>query len=455
MDTKYKVLQKRINSTNDLKQKKMLLKNVMKMYSSVPESWIHYITHLLSENTKDEIPDSIKDLISKAFSLHKNNSIIQELYSSRVSKIKIKPLVETFSEIYPEELLKLIKKECHKLDNISIGLPDGKRATFWMGAKQEPRFAMEEFVKHISKIDYPNGLEEEGIVGFEWWTQIRKPSENITFHFDKDEGLASNSKIFKFPHRGTVTYLTQCGGPTMVFDHRTTDKNNAYTPSVPRDGFISMPTIGKHITFDGELFHGVVGSMNSINKETKRITFLVNYWKYKPEEPNCTLFPYPEKMGSLAESQKKKLYDHIKNVKSDKIIPLERHDNESIHPIKRGYQSFYMPFPHVPNNKTFSFEQKGGIPSGFLNIQKRKDSISKIDISFKFNYSSDWYWTYTIDKSMPVSLTSFENNTTATLKKGNHKILIKAFDSKNEIIAQESKTISIGRNARNNNGPAW
>jgi len=455
MDTKYKILNKKINATTDPKKKKILLKNVTKMYSSVPESWIDYIQYLLSENDQENIQDSTKDIISKAYSIHKNNLRIQEIYSNHVSEIKMKPLVETFSEIYPEELLKLIKKECHKLDNISIGLPDGKRATFWMDSNQEPRFAMEEFVKHISKIDYPNGLEEEGIVGFEWWTQIRKPSENITFHFDKDEGLASNSKIFKFPHRGTVTYLTQCGGPTMVFDHRTTERNNAYTPTVPRDGFISMPTIGKHITFDGELFHGVVGSMNSINKESKRITFLVNYWKYKPEEPNCTLFPYPEKMGSLTKSQKNKLYEHLEHVQSDTIIPLERNDNESIHPIKRGYQSFYMPFPHVPNNKTFSFEQKGEIPNGFLNIQKRKDSISKIDISFNFKYSSDWYWTYTIDNNMPVTIASNEMNTTATLKKGNHKILIKAFDSKNKVIAQESKTISIGRNTRNNNGPAW
>jgi hypothetical protein len=43
---------------------------------------------------------------------------------------------------------------------------------------------------------------------------------------------------------------------------------------------LSYPRYNRHVMFRGNLAHGVVGTLSQ-NADT-RVTFLVNYWQYKP-----------------------------------------------------------------------------------------------------------------------------------------------------------------------------
>lgn len=389
-------------------------------------------------------------LFKEGIRLYPDSIQLKEKYAECREKLRDEdripdlPLVETFSNIYPESLVKFIQKECKKINKFAVALPDRKRATFWFDLNEKPRFALEEIVQQICNLDFPGDLKEKhGIVGCEWWSQVKQPGDDIVFHFDKDEGMATKNKIFKFPYIATVTYMTECGGPTMVFDHRTTERNDSYVPSQPRNGFISMPAIGKHITFDGELFHGVMGAMNYVTKEPSRITFLINYWQYKPVEPNCVEFPYPGKMNIFTDEQRQALIQHVQNVKKDEIHPLPRGKPEHILPIIRGSQSFFISFPKsIDRDKTYSFETSHEIPSGFVSVKNSTNRELAIRLDH-FKYSEDWYWTITVDKKNPIVMKSTENERKIKCKRGKHKIMIKAFTMKNIEIAHQMKKITV------------
>ena len=186
--------------------------------------------------------------------------------------------------IHPD-LIDQLKEECIKINDYVTGelsiLQKGKYNTFWLGKDEEPRSLIEYLVRNIALRDHPNGFPDK-FAGFEWWTQVRGTKEDITFPYDKDEALCSEKDIYVFPLKGTITYLSDIGGPTAIFK----DKDNT-------EGYLCFPKINKHIIFEGNLFHGVIGPLAKTtpsNKE-KRITFLINYWHQKPLEPNCIRFP--------------------------------------------------------------------------------------------------------------------------------------------------------------------
>ena len=43
-------------------------------------------------------------------------------------------------------------------------------------------------------------FEKLGVMGAEWWYQDRKPDEDIGFHYDKDESIASNKMRMVYPY---------------------------------------------------------------------------------------------------------------------------------------------------------------------------------------------------------------------------------------------------------------
>ena len=73
---------------------------------------------------------------------------------------------------------------------------------------------------HVMRAGLSSGLVEgaltfcrhERVLGGEWWVQRRDEKEDIGFHHDKDEALASNQATMKFPEVGTNTATTsmQC-----------------------------------------------------------------------------------------------------------------------------------------------------------------------------------------------------------------------------------------------------
>jgi hypothetical protein len=248
--------------------------------------------------------------------------------------------------IHPE-LIENLKEECHKIDSYvkqSGTLKDGKYTTFWLHKDDEPQTLIEYLVKQISYQDFPNGFPEN-YVGMEWWSQIRDTNEGITFHYDKDEAICSEKKIYNYPLKSTITYLTDIGGPTTIFSDENYNK-----------GYLSFPKVNKHVRFDGHLFHGVIGPLgeNKPNKKDKRITLLINYWNYRPEEPNCIVFTKNNILLPLEENHKE-LQGSVEKEHS-KIIKMNYKNGYREWKIFRTNTPHLLKFAkHLKKNYTYSF----------------------------------------------------------------------------------------------------
>lgn len=205
-------------------------------------------------------------------------------------------------------------------------------ATFFVPCTMKPRCALEGlamliFRQHTKHL--PQGLFRPECSGAEWWTLILDQDEDgedeegqddeIGMHFDADYGLEEQMKnLMLHPRLSTVTYLTSVGVPTLVLDVKSPqpplghsmDTAVAELQGTVERGWLSSPSIGKHIAFDGRLLHGAPGAFfpaavkehvsktqgitesesPSTLKRTKteehqegrfsnkRITFLVNIW---------------------------------------------------------------------------------------------------------------------------------------------------------------------------------
>jgi len=211
--------------------------------------------------------------------------------------------------IFPEELLEKVAKEAVIFQNHEAeernkrtaggGYMHGKGGTFWRplfnkeGEMTKPRFAIEVAIMLIYQSDFSN-LKNKRVKGGEWWVQHRGATEDIGFHHDKDEGMASIKSTMKFPEVSTVTYLTDTGGPTLIFNQTTPDGNRD-VPVIPHEAFLSYPRRNRHLLFRGNLQHGVVGELAlegevhglQLRSTDRRTTLLVNWWAEKPMPPNC------------------------------------------------------------------------------------------------------------------------------------------------------------------------
>lgn len=198
-------------------------------------------------------------------------------------------------------------------------------ATFFVPCTMKPRCALEGlamliFQQHTKHL--PKGLFRTECSGAEWWTLILEQDDDeeddeVGMHFDADYGLEEQMKnLLIHPRLSTVTYLTNVGVPTLVLDIKSPQP--ALGPSISNAvatlqggverGWLSSPSIGKHISFDGRLLHGAPGAFfpaavkNEAKKQgntefplrsnkkakigehhidvfkNKRVTFLVNIW---------------------------------------------------------------------------------------------------------------------------------------------------------------------------------
>ena len=210
-------------------------------------------------------------------------------------------------------------------------------ATYFIPASMKPRCALEElalkiFQTHTKHIEVGKHYDLERS-GAEWWTLVldTSPSQNdekdnkeedeededdeVGMHFDADYGLEEQLPNYMLhPRVATVTYLSNIGVPTFVMNKRSPPPTDVEKKSLNGSidkGWISYPMLGKHISFDGRLLHGAIGTFNSKNipnnnndhndnntkepsskrrkvdeveiqnsneSETKRITFMVNVW---------------------------------------------------------------------------------------------------------------------------------------------------------------------------------
>ena len=220
-----------------------------------------------------------------------------------------------------------------------------------MGRDEEPKTLIEYIAKDISLQDYPDGYPEN-YAGFEWWSQVRDEKEDITFHYDKDEGLATREKKYIHPMKTTITYLTNVGGPTAIFPKvgGITDviKSNEYNT-----GYLSFPKVNKHVIANGHFFHGVIGPLSKINpsEDLKRITLVINYWYQKPIEPNCIHLPRDDRLPLIPLTDEHVRLQKSIQRKKEKMIKMN---------YKNGVQNIKIFRNKTPVNLTFGKNLRDG-----------------------------------------------------------------------------------------------
>jgi hypothetical protein len=207
------------------------------------------------------------------------------------------PLFTSFDNALPTHLFNKLIPECIKVEKWALeqeSFVHGKRPTFFYktDSNQKPRGVIEESIVYLKKyVNYRKDVStnpNSKIIGAEWWIQIRSGKESISFHYDKDEALASNKGVMKHPLVSTITYLTDIGAPTLILNQTTPDGNHEI-PLIPNQGMLSYPKVNRHTIFKGDLQHGVVGSAStkfSSKSNEKRITLLINWWHEMPAVPN-------------------------------------------------------------------------------------------------------------------------------------------------------------------------
>ena len=146
------------------------------------------------------------------------------------------------------------------------------------------KMALEIFNHHVPQLSSsPNFFYDCQTSGAEWWVQLRPsphgtgrysmladPNDDdendmaksgISFHWDKDEDLRQmcGGSMYIHPHISTVTYLTNLGCPTMVFNKRVDPLSGEHVVNNEdcdaTEGFLSWPKRGKHLSFDGRFLH--------------------------------------------------------------------------------------------------------------------------------------------------------------------------------------------------------
>lgn len=228
--------------------------------------------------------------------------------------------------------------------------PDGAAysagQTFFLPFDKAPRCALEAmakliFEKHTAHL--PAGTFHPSTSGANWWTLVMDDNDDnhdednggvaitankmtggddssdaeeeddddeVGLHFDADYELEEQTtNILLHPRVATVTYLSDCGAPTAIFNLKSPPMDDVERKCLeqPIDkAWLSHPRVGKHTAFDGRLLHGapalyfpklphgnsqakteedppakrqkVEGSAATSTNNCKRYTLLVNVW---------------------------------------------------------------------------------------------------------------------------------------------------------------------------------
>ena len=174
-----------------------------------------------------DVPPAQRESCIHTYNSHYHTSLLKE------------QLIAGFDNVFPPLLFDQMINEAEKVadyvDTQREGFMHGKKQTYFVDmrngeiADHVPRFALERAIEMLIKLDYPTEEERKEIYGAEWWVQRRAATENIGFHYDKDEAAASLHSLLKCPTEGTITYMTSDGSPTVIMN-RTTPQGNDPDP---------------------------------------------------------------------------------------------------------------------------------------------------------------------------------------------------------------------------------
>lgn len=122
------------------------------------------------------------------------------------------------------------------------------------------------------------------------WTQWISVDDSIGWHWDRDYALEAEHGISVHPALATVTYLSDVGAPTLIFENAAPVLASDEPPSGARALHASWPKAGKHVSFDGRWLHGAPDGVPALTSgpsaggaRAHRATLLVNVWlNHKP-----------------------------------------------------------------------------------------------------------------------------------------------------------------------------
>eukprot|EP01060_Flectonema_neradi_P023209 TRINITY_DN3140_c0_g1_i1.p1 TRINITY_DN3140_c0_g1~~TRINITY_DN3140_c0_g1_i1.p1 ORF type:complete len:565 (+),score=100.40 TRINITY_DN3140_c0_g1_i1:122-1816(+) len=246
-------------------------------------------------------------------------------------------------------------------EHISTLTKEGRSASFWLSKKDwVDDSSGGTAIHHLLRRIYKAEGSQEGVVGAELWVHNRELMWRMGGpHFDKDEAQyklqfkekkENRERRMSFPLRGTVTYLSDCGGPTIVYDQRLSADLESLSPITPESGVAVFPMKGRHLTFSGDAYHQVRGDYNLTKGSPagcKRLTLLVNWWEHEISSKGLTELPGLEEYNP---PQGEKVPD-MKKVEIKTATPTELKDSTKHTvalfptPSMKGERSFHFDLP--------------------------------------------------------------------------------------------------------------
>ena len=223
-------------------------------------------------------------------------------------------LLQVYEDVLSPDLLQALRDEAPHLAEFAKtfgNLKNSKYTTFWKPTgKGAPaaRTASEHAVDVMFDILFGKGVGSAGdaegvgngdeehrrrmrakVVGGKYWYQYRGPGDGVGFHYDKDEGMASDQMIMRFPMYSTVTYIEPKGAPTIILNQTIIKNGNVEVPGIPNEGWFVYPKVNKMMVQRGDLNHGANDyiSAKPLMPGDHRVTFVVSWEDVKPLEPNC------------------------------------------------------------------------------------------------------------------------------------------------------------------------
>lgn len=211
------------------------------------------------------------------------------------------------SDSYQQKLRTELRKECiyafnsRSINSASENYSTG--STYFLKATESPKFPLEHLAQQIFN-QHTQGMEFDPTnSGAEWWTQVIHPGDDIGLHWDRDYDLEEEEGIHVHPLFGTVTYLSNLGAPTIVFNKVGSDRADEDILGEIFEVTISPSRFGSHLRFQGNMLHGapidIIPPADDEEEEDndsddddevetveyllgkadeRRITFLVNIW---------------------------------------------------------------------------------------------------------------------------------------------------------------------------------
>jgi hypothetical protein len=168
----------------------------------------------------------------------------------------------------------------------------GAKSNGWYSLSERPRTFFEQVVRHLHPIARPGA----DCIWAEYWMRVQPPTAVFHFHFDRDEAIRTS---FVCPKLGSILYLSDAGGPTLIVDLTPTSR------AVPKRGVAMVPRGGRYAIFPGSLLHGVQGGERN---RWPRIAFYVNWWAHKPLSCSDVALPlfrrWSPPLANLGRSQK-------------------------------------------------------------------------------------------------------------------------------------------------------